>query len=320
MLSIEQVLVPLDFSASSRAALAMALAMGDARIQPVHVLERWPAYMEEVLFPYAALGEDAAHLEHELREMARAHLDRFFEFEPSRRFIEGPKIEIGAPKARLPEMIHSNGPDLVVMGAFGTSGVFPESLGSTAERVLRTVLQPVLLAREYDQRPKVGKILVALDLLPRSSDVLAAALGIASLWDAELEAIFVIPDPSTQDPHGLLRAQVKLSNHKLAGSSQGKVDALFERALETLEVPYPQKPRISALKRKMHVAVGAPPAEILRRAEESAADLVVLGSRNAAEHAPHHLGRVAWTVARTAPQHVLIVPLESPVRLLGGEE
>lgn len=324
MLTIEQVFVPLDFSPSSRAALAMALSLGTEppRLQLAHILEPWQPHVHAILFPYTALGEDAVEFEHEIAQETRAELERYFKLSsfPSRRFIAPPLIVHGSIKKTLPEEIHKNGPELIVMGAFGQGGILPESIGSTAARVLRTVVQPVVLVRNYERHPKPKRILVAIDLSAQSHQVLNAAFGLACTLDAHIEPLFVLPDPRLQDPNQLLRGHIRFSPHKALEHTRPKLEALFERAFSAMNVPFPQKGRAEHMRKKRHVVVGDVARSILTRAQEIDADLIAIGSRHTDSVDAHQLGQVAWSVARNTPIHTLLVPMQRQVDGLDSSE
>ena len=323
MFSIEQVFVPVDFSRSSRLALRLARALGQAegrppRLRLAHVVERWPPYMHEVLFPYAALGEDEVEFEHELIERARQMLGEHLELEAldEDEDLLGPlQARVGLARQVLPELLASSGAELVVMGAFGAGGPVPESLGSTAARLLRASTRPVLLARELGP-PRLSRVLCALDLTPSCVEVLQVAMGVAIAAGAELECLFVLPDPFDHDPTGLLRGHLDFDRGRVLERERPKIDALFERAREGVEVPFAHQEAAQDLWRQRAVRVGDPAATIVGRAEAVGADLIVLGSHNLQGAQAGQLGRVAWTVTRTCTTHALVVPIAQQANLL----
>ena len=228
MFDIDYILAPVDFSRSSRAALALArsLKSDPARLEVVHVVRPWPRYMQDVLFPYAPLGEDAPQIEHELLEAARQSLQKFHRLD-GKDGVE-PVVTPGEEKAVLPEYARSTAANLVVMGAFGEGGSRPDSLGSVSERMIRAAGAPVLLVRELDARPTLTKILVAVDLSEGSKRVLGTALGVAQAAGAELEIIHVVPDPLADDPGQVLAQSIKYEPRKVLGRGRDRIEALFD--------------------------------------------------------------------------------------------
>lgn len=320
MLSIEQVFVPVDFSRSSRAALAMASALvaPPPRLHLAHVLARWPVYMRDVLFPYAALGEDEVEFEHELIERARAAMLTHLELSGEGDGGEQPELTLrmGAPREELPELLTRVDADLVVMGAFGEGGPMPESLGSLAARMLRAATVPVLLTRHFTRAPTIKRVLCALDLTPHNADVLDAAMSVAVATGAELELLFVLPDPLRQDPNNLLRGHVRVKKERLLERERPKIEALFDRAQQQLDVPYPHRARVAELGRNRRVEFGSPANAIVRRADAIDADLIVIGTRNLEQPTSMNLGRVSWSVTRTSTTNVLVVPIAREAHLL----
>lgn len=323
MYKVEQVLVPVDFSTFSRAAVAFALAIGgdSPRVHLAHALGRWEPHVRNVFFPYAALGEDDVEFEHELREAARAHMLGHLEVDPDKDdAIADLSLEFGPIKKTLSERIRSVGPDMVVMGAFGEGGVHPNVLGSTAERLLRAVTQPLVLVRDFDPKPSIDHIVVAVDLTSKSTDVVAKALGLALQVGATVEMVYVLPDPLVQDTNKILARTLDFNATKILERSRTKIEALFDRMVNHVEVVYPEQDTARELLEQRKVIVGDPPKEIVDHADRVDADLIVVGGHNSQSAAAKQLGRVAWTIARTAPTHVMVVPPEKEVSLLGNDE
>ncbi len=327
MYQIEQVLVPVDFSTFSRAAVSLARMLGDgpqgndkARVHLSHVLEPWRPYTRRVLFPYAALGEDDVEFEHELVDTARELLLAHLELDPRADDLGRFNLEFGPLGETLGEHIRNTGPDLVIMGAFGEGGAQPNVLGSSAEKLLRTSAGPVVLVRDYTPRPSIDHIVVAVDLTSTSTDVVTRALGFAMQIEATLEMVYVLPDPLSQDTNKLLAARLDFDAARLLERSRSKIEALFDRMVNHIEVTFPEQRRAHELLANRKVIVGDPAGAIVDHADSVGADMVVVGAHNAQSRSRRQLGRVAWTVARTTPTHVMVVPPTKEVSLLGDDE
>ncbi|MFU8804710.1 MAG: universal stress protein [Bradymonadaceae bacterium] len=324
MYRVEQVLVPVDFSGFSRCALAFARSLGETspQIQLAHVIDAWAASTRQVLFPYAAMGEDEIEFEHELLEEARAHLHRYFKIDKSleKSFISEPIVRMGPVNELLPELARTVDSEMVVMGAFGEGGVHPDALGATAERMLRSVVQPLVLVRDFERKPSIKHIVVAVDLGPKSGDVLERALGLALQTGATMETIYVVPSPFVHDTHNILSQALKFNARQVLSRASDKIDALFERMHQSLEVPHPVRPQAAKLLKSRRTLFGDPSAEIIRHAYENEADLVVVGAHNPQTKTTRTLGRVAWTVARGCPTNVMVVPPTRARTPLGEEQ
>lgn len=145
MLSIQKILVPVDFSASSRSALDLAVDLAKTFGAELHLLHCYQVTPATVA-PYGIAIPET--FEHDLRI---ACLRRLAE-ERARIDGAGLKVEehISAhfPSEAIPEMAESLGIDLIVMGTRGLSGLKHVLLGSVAERTLRRAKCPVLTVKE----------------------------------------------------------------------------------------------------------------------------------------------------------------------------
>lgn len=323
MYKIEQVLVPVDFSSFSRAALAFArgLAAHPPRVHLAHVLEPWRPYVRRALFPYAALGEDDVEFEHELLEQARYSLLDYLHVNLERdKYIAGCTLEYGAIRPVLSARVRSVGPDLVVMGAFGEDGVQPNMLGSTAEKLLHATQCPVLLVRNYDLAPHVKHMVVGVDLSPNAVDIAAHALGFALTVGATLELVYVLADPLAQDTNKLLAGALDFDASKVLRGLRQRIEALFDRMIDQVQVTFPAQESARELLSARKVVVGDPARALVDHADRVNADLIVVGAHNTSSAASRQLGRVARAVARTAPTHVLVVPPAREVSLLDSDD
>ncbi len=311
MFDIDYILVPVDFSRSSRAARAVAegLAAPGTHTEFVHVVDRWPRYMETVLFPYAPLGEDAPEIEHELVQVARDAVTSHFELPED---VE-PTVVYGPVKERLVAHARSTAANLVVMGAFGEGGVQPDSVGSVTERLVRDASSTTMVVR--DSTPaEISKIIVALDLGEASTRVLDVALGLALRTEAELELMYVIPDPLAHDTNQILASALAVDPQKVTSRSRDRIEAMFERTTAGIEPGYSEQTAVGELLRSRKVTMGPIAEKIVARAVETDADLIVVGARDATGRRGG-LGSVPSTLLRRATCHVAVVPIRDSGRL-----
>lgn len=305
MYDIDYIAVPLDFSRSSRAALAMARAFAErgVHIEPVHVVDRWPAFMERVLFPYSPLGEDGAEIEEELRTAASEELARFHGLDDKHpaTVLYGPVKQLLADHvARVPA-------SLVLAGAVGEGNSHVGALGSVADRLVRTATCPTLLLREREARPQIGKVLVALDLTEGTERIFNVAVALAQRTAAELEVVHVLPDPLAQDQGQVLAPVLNFNARQAASRSRDRIEALFDRLFRQVQPSYADAVEVRELARRRKVILGDPATTIIGYAERCGADLIVVGSQDP-RRATSLVGRVAEAVLRRAPVHVCVVP------------
>ena len=148
--AVRRVLVPLDLSDSSRAALDGALALTaalGASLRVLHVFEDWPA----LAFGSAEAWVLPSSYDHgSLRDSARSELEHFLAGVDWRgvahevRFVEGTPVET--------ILEESADVDLVAMGTHGRTGLAAALLGGVTYAVLRRTHTPVLALRTGGRR------------------------------------------------------------------------------------------------------------------------------------------------------------------------
>jgi nucleotide-binding universal stress UspA family protein len=145
-MSFKKILVPVDFSTCSGAALDYALRLGKelgAELEVVHAFEI-PTFVPPHVV--VVMGEVEASLSEHAEREARQQLEAFLQShgvgkETKRELLLGP------PALTVLERLSSNNVDLVVMGTHGRTGLSRWVMGSTAEKILRGAPCPVLTVR-----------------------------------------------------------------------------------------------------------------------------------------------------------------------------
>ena len=163
---IKRILVPIDFSTSSRRALDYAHGLAlkfEAALHLMHVCEV-PSMITPALDASAIdysdwsqrLGEDAGK---ELIEIGSAIGDVKVTTE----------VVFGRPASAIVEGAWTNQTDLIVMGTHGHGAVMHLLMGNVAERVVRTAFCPVLTVREPKSpreravaKPRIAAIAAAM--------------------------------------------------------------------------------------------------------------------------------------------------------------
>ena len=138
--SIRDVLCPIDFSASSAAALQWAASWGGkagARVTALHVVEMPPEAADPPLIEYTALRDrltrDAHQTMADTLPGSIRQLERFEEL-----------VTVGRPAAEILRLAEARSTDLIVMGVRGRSAVDLAFFGSTTHQVVRRAACPVL--------------------------------------------------------------------------------------------------------------------------------------------------------------------------------
>ena len=151
--TIKRILVPVDFSAASRAAVwragELATALG-ATIELLHVVDLPPQPL--------VISEGHVPLPPEYRQDVRRgaedHLKDWLETAEVPATIHR-SLGDGKPFVEIVKYAREHSVDLIVMGTHGRGGMAHLLLGSVADKVIRTAPCPVMTVRA-DQHPATG--------------------------------------------------------------------------------------------------------------------------------------------------------------------
>jgi nucleotide-binding universal stress UspA family protein len=146
MIDLRRILVPTDFSKSSRNALVYAVAFAEkfnATIHLLHVVQDLALFIPEAVLPAPPLAPPVEQFAAAAREaLHRAIHD-----------LEKPGISIyaeisqGVTAEEIIAFAREHDIDLIVMGTHGHTGLAHVFLGSIAEKVVRRGPCPVLTVR-----------------------------------------------------------------------------------------------------------------------------------------------------------------------------
>jgi len=144
-MNIKNILVPVDFSATSDAALAYARMIADTFQSTLHVLHVVP---DPGLQPWAAeaFGVSGATVRDQWEREAHARLAALIpEVERTPKMLTATRV--GAAVWEILQYAQQAHIDLIVMGTHGRGPIAHALLGSVAERVVRKASCPVLTIR-----------------------------------------------------------------------------------------------------------------------------------------------------------------------------
>lgn len=140
----DHVLVPTDGSDSSTAAVDEAVAIADEEAATVHFLH---GIDEGTEMSAGASGMIAPQVTETLEEEAESALGDAERRAEDAGVTSNRTIREGDPHEVIAAYCDDTDADLVVMGASGRSGLKERLLGSTTDRVVRTVETSMLIAR-----------------------------------------------------------------------------------------------------------------------------------------------------------------------------
>lgn len=151
-MNLKKILVPVDFSPSSRRALEYALALAERFQGKVEVLHCWevPAYLRPDLTVWS--GEVSVTLADHARREAEKGMQEFLADLKATGSVTS-RVVAGAPYATILAACDETACDLVVMGTHGRTGLSHLVLGSVAEKVVRHAKCPVMTVRAPKTTP-----------------------------------------------------------------------------------------------------------------------------------------------------------------------
>lgn len=276
----KNVVVAVDFSPGAQAALrsAESLVGPTGTIHVVHVVK--------TPFLVGPWIEGPVDLEARWTDTAREALEKIAAGIDSRRRVRT-HLRAGDPWREILTVAREESAELLVVGSSGHSGIKRLLLGSTAENLVRHSGVPVWVARAAPLTA-IRRVLLPIGFDEGSK----LAVRFASRrWPEvmELEALHVIPPVPAILP--VMEAGFEPDRR-----------ATEQELRELLDAAGGERARLEV------VVVGDPAAEILKHAEASNPDLIVLAThgREGLDHAL--LGSVAEKVLRHAPGPVLVLP------------
>jgi universal stress protein A len=148
MSPITKILVPVDFSGCSRAALGHALFLSEKFSAPVHLLHVWhiPGHLRPDLTVW--VGDVSGTLADHAQQEANAEMAKFLsEMGLASRSGVTSEVIAGTPATAIVETAKAKGCDLIVIGTHGRTGFSHLLLGSVAESVVRHAPCPVMTVR-----------------------------------------------------------------------------------------------------------------------------------------------------------------------------
>lgn len=149
MKTLKKILVPVDFSDCSRAAVQSAIGLAGrygAELELLHVHE--VPFTAGAVLVRAADGREVS-MEVFLAEESKRLLDEMVEsVDDIAEAVHHEVVRGGVAHISIVDRARQIGADLIVMGTHGRSGLSHLLMGSVAEKVLRSAPCPVLVVRD----------------------------------------------------------------------------------------------------------------------------------------------------------------------------
>ena len=292
---MDEILLPTDFSPEARKAYPVAVSFArqnNARIYLVHEIERPPQWYRaaeiEITLQdvYARVGEQLAE-EVDLPIFAGVR-------------VEAELLREGRPQTTVVEFADERRPDIAVIATHGRTGLKRLFLGSFAEKVVRYGGIPVLLVRQEGEIEGFTphNVLVPIDFSEVGRCVLPMVRFLAERYSPVVH-FFKVLDTGDYYYYGFpSRAAFEEQIERVQ-----EVTAAAREQFATLK-----EQELAGVNAEFHCTQGLPAREIVRKAESSGADLIVISTHGRTGAKRVLLGSVAEEVARSATCSVLVVP------------
>lgn len=275
------ILFPTDLSSCSELALPYVGAIADRYGATVHIL-----HVVGKEWMIGSLGVKCVEAE---RQAARLALDNLTRSDAFKDVLCTQTLERGEVLEVVLQLVTDLGVDLIILGMHGRRGLKYVVLGSVAEQVFRHAPCPVLTVgpRVHNKglaRGRIDRILYATDFSSASLRALEYGFYIARTSYAELI---------------LLHAILYLGEAPLVDFDEGvqEVKRRLTALMGNSEVDY-----------QVVVGTGPPVDVILGVAEESKADLLIMGTHRGGFASAHAPWAIAHEVACRTPCPVLMLP------------
>jgi nucleotide-binding universal stress UspA family protein len=204
-------------------------------------------------------------------------------------------VETGKPYQVIDEIVQRGGADLIVIGPGKAKNMREKVFGSTADRVVRTARQPILVVRSSVANP-YRHIAVAADFSAASRAAAKAALRLAP--DAAIELVHAIETPLAFE-QAMQRAgtsQKEIDRYRRARASEARRQ--ISASLEEHDLPL--------VRAKLRIVDGDAGRALVRFTRRGRTDLIALGTHGGNALSQMVLGSVARHVLRAAGCDVLV--------------
>jgi nucleotide-binding universal stress UspA family protein len=297
MIEFKQIICPVDFSESSVRAFAHATAIADwydARLTVLHVV---PTF--EPIQVRGDLGDPVRVVTPMPREQVLEEMSRALNLAAvSPRAT--PIAEAGDPQTTVIDQAISKKADLIVMGTHGRRGFKRLLLGSVTEAILREAPCPVLTVppqapASASQAVTFRRILCPIDFSPSALQALGFALDLARQAGGGVTLLHVVEWLAEEEPRASAHFNVPEYRRYMVEDARERLRNLVAGESRTWV--------------EIHdlVMSGRAHREILRAAETTPADLIVMGAQGRSGIGLALFGSSTQQVVRGAACPVLTV-------------
>jgi nucleotide-binding universal stress UspA family protein len=306
-MTLDNVLIPTDFSACADHALTHAVDLADrfgARLHILHVVNE----LDPDWYGITDAQKRAVKLRKQIEAEARERL-RDLAPDTDQHDVETTvSLQLSFDVAdTINEYVGERDVDLVVMGTHGRKGLDRLMLGNVADKIIRHAPCPVMTVREEvpwmdeDQDVAFDDILAPIDFSDHSRDALRVSKLFANQYAARLHLLFVAERrtvPTFSDT-GLPGIGVVEMDPEIVKNAEEALKQLNENiGGPTVESAY-------------HVREGNVSQDVVDFAETHGVSLIVMATRGLTGVSRFLLGSNTERIVRVAPCPVLTIPTEA---------
>ena len=288
MNQLKNILVAVDFSDCSKAALAQAVRLAQwngARLHALHVIE--PLVVTDVAWAMHASELDANDL---LCRQGQAKLQAWLDKTEGQADV---RVVVGTPLHEVLTQVKAVSADLLMVGARGSTAPI-EGAGTLAAKWVRKAPTKVLLVSEGGTAP-FRKVVACVDFSPTSGLAIEQARRVASREGGEIHCLHVFDPPWR-------RLHYRAPTAEATPEFQKQYTAALQGRLEEFVGQHEGFNRRCVLFPWSSYGQG-----IAQYAKEIGADLVILGTRGQTSLRYILLGSTAERLLRELPCSVLTV-------------
>lgn len=189
---IQKILIPLDFSATSKLALEHAALICQKFNSKLHLLHVYTGSHAEVL-PNIEATNAYMDKSEELKTFITEELNNIGqEFKTKYQVDYNIEVREGSISKEIAQTADEIKADLIVMGTHGVSGFEEFFLGSNAYRVVTSANMPILTVQEHAQKLGYDSIALPIDSSNHSRDKVSEAASLAKVFGATIHLAALI--------------------------------------------------------------------------------------------------------------------------------
>lgn len=292
----KNILVPLDGSNLSEASLAPAAYLAktlELQITLLHIIE-----------------QDAPAQVHKERHLTKPDEANAYLKEVARRaFPAQVKVKTHVHTVAVSDVARSIvdhapelKPDLIVICTHGRSGLHDLLYGSIAQQVVAMGTIPILVIKSKIPSFALKTILLPLDPDLMHDNSLGVAESLAKIFKAELHLLSIVPTLST------LGDEQAATGNVMPVTTQAYLDLKVENTRKDLQTHIDAFHK-GHLKAIAQIARGDPASSIVKIAEQSGTDMIILSTHRKAGMGAFWARSVAPKVAQKTKTPLLLIPL-----------